>query len=70
MSLESMISTFDALFDPAHALSVAALEEHMQHPGDERARLVSKASDDLYDAITTGLAALRRINELKEVKPA
>ena len=70
MSIESMIQSFDAMFAPAHALSVAALAEHMQHPGDERARVVSKASDDLYDAITTGLAALRRINELKEVKPA
>ena len=71
MSIETMIQSFDSMFDPAHALSVAALAEHIQHPSDERARLVSKASDDLYDAITTGLAALRRINEYtKEGKPA
>lgn len=71
MSIESMIQSFDAMFDPAHALSVAALAEHMEHPGNERARLVSKASDDLYDAITTGLAALQRIHEYtKEGKPA
>lgn len=71
MSIETMIQSFDSMFDPVHALSVAALEEHTQHPGDERARLVSKAADDLYDAITTGLAALQRIHEYtKEGKPA
>ena len=58
MSIETMIQSFDAMFDPVHALSVAALAEHMEHPGDEHARLVSKASDDLYDALLEAAARL------------
>lgn len=70
MSIDGMISAFDAMFEPVHDLSTAALANYMSHPS-EHAELLSNAADDLYDAITTGLAALQRIHEYtKEVKPA
>lgn len=55
MSIDGMISAFDSMFGPVHDLSAEALANYMSHP--------SNAADDLYDAITVGLAALQRLRE-------
>lgn len=62
MSIDGMISAFDSMFGPVHDLSAEALANYMSHPS-EHAELLSNAADDLYDAITVGLAALQRLRE-------